>query len=47
MHLIARLVSDGIYRVMHEHRAFGPGDYARRLGELPGDWPPPLPGEPN
>ncbi len=26
MHMIARLVSDGIYQVMHEHRAFGPGD---------------------
>jgi len=26
---------------MDEHRAFDPGDYARRLNELPGDWPPP------
>ena len=47
MHMIARLVSDDIYQVMHSHRAVDPEDYARRLGELPGDWPPPPPAEPN
>ena len=26
---------------MKEHRQFDPGDYTRRLNELPGDWPPP------
>ena len=47
MHMIARLVSDDIYQVMHSRRAVDPEDYARRLGELPGDWPPPPPAEPN
>jgi hypothetical protein len=41
MHMIAGVVSDDIYRVMNEHRRFDPGDYAQRLNELPGDWPPP------
>ncbi len=41
MHMIARLVSDDIYGAMSEHQPFDPGDYARRLSELPGDWPPP------
>jgi hypothetical protein len=39
MHMIARLVGDDVYRVMHEHRAFDAGDYARRLDELPGHGP--------
>ncbi len=30
-----------LYQAMNEHRPFDPGGYARRLNELPGDWPPP------
>jgi Domain of unknown function (DUF1841) len=41
MHMIAAVVSDDIYRGMKENRQFDPGDYTRRLNELPGDWPPP------
>jgi Domain of unknown function (DUF1841) len=41
MHMIAAVVSDDLYHAMKEHRQFDPGDYARRLNELPGDWPPP------
>jgi hypothetical protein len=41
MHMIAAVVSDDIYRAMKENQPFDPGDYARRLNELPGDWPPP------
>ena len=41
MHMIAALVSDDIYRTMAEHQTVDPADYARRLAELPGDWPPP------
>jgi Domain of unknown function (DUF1841) len=43
MHMIAALVSDDVYHAMTEHRQLDPGDYARRLNELPGDWPPPQP----
>jgi hypothetical protein len=31
------------YRALHEHRCHDPASYARRLNELPGDWPPPEP----
>jgi hypothetical protein len=41
VHMIAALVSEDVYRAMKEHRRFDPGDYARRLNELPGDWPSP------
>jgi len=41
MHMIARVVSDDIYAAMNEHKPFDPGGYARRLNDLPGDWPPP------
>ena len=41
MHMIAAVVSDDIYRAMKENQPFDPGDYARRLNELPGEWPPP------
>jgi hypothetical protein len=41
MHMIAAVVSDDFYHAMKEHRPFDPGDYARRLSELPGGWPPP------
>jgi hypothetical protein len=41
MHMIAALVTDDVYRVMTEYRPHNRGEYARRLNELPGDWPPP------
>jgi hypothetical protein len=41
MHMIASLVSDNVHLALTEQRAFDPADYARRLSELPGDWPPP------
>jgi len=41
MHMIAAVISDDIYRAMKENQPFDPGDYARRLNELPGEWPPP------
>lgn len=43
MHMIASLVTDDVYRAIHEHQRHDPADYARRLTELPGDWPPPEP----
>jgi hypothetical protein len=43
MHMIAALVSDDVYRAVKEHQPHDPADYARRLSELPGDWPPPEP----
>jgi Domain of unknown function (DUF1841) len=41
MHMIASLVTEDVYRSLKEHRQPGPADYARRLNEPPGDWPPP------
>jgi hypothetical protein len=41
MHMIARLVSDDIYRATPEQKPFGLRDYVQRLSELPGDWPAP------
>jgi hypothetical protein len=32
---------EDVYRSLHEHRQHDPAGYARRLNELPGDWPPP------
>jgi hypothetical protein len=43
MHMIASLVTEDVYRVLKEGRKPGPAAYARRLNELPGDWPPPEP----
>jgi Domain of unknown function (DUF1841) len=43
MHMIASLVTEDVYGVLAEHREPDPADYARRLNELPGDWPPPTP----
>ena len=43
MHMIASLVSEDLYGVLQEHRKPDPAAYARRLNELPGDWPPPKP----
>jgi hypothetical protein len=41
MHMIAALVSEDIHRALTEQQPFDPGDYARRLASLPGDWPSP------
>jgi len=41
MHMIASLVTEDIYRAIKEHQQPDPGDYRRRLNELPGNWPPP------
>lgn len=41
MHMISELVSDYIWLARTEGRTFDPKDYARRLAELPGDWPSP------
>jgi Domain of unknown function (DUF1841) len=43
MHMIASLVAEDVYGVLKEHRKPDPAAYARRLNELPGDWPPPKP----
>jgi uncharacterized protein DUF1841 len=43
MHMIAALVAEDVHRAVAEHQHYDPADYARRLGELPGDWPPPEP----
>ena len=42
-HMIASLVTEDVYGVLQEHRQPDPAGYARRLHELPGDWPPPEP----
>jgi hypothetical protein len=41
MHMIAVPVAEDVHRAMTEQRPFDREDYARRLDELPGDWPPP------
>jgi hypothetical protein len=41
IHMIARLLSDDLHTAVTEHREFDAADYARRLAQLPGDWPPP------
>jgi hypothetical protein len=41
MHMIASLVTEDVYLALREHRQPDPAAYARRLRELPGDWPPP------
>ena len=41
MHMIASLVTEDVYWALKEHRQPDPAAYARRLSELPGDWPPP------
>jgi Domain of unknown function (DUF1841) len=43
MHMIAALVTEDVYGILKEHRQPDPAAYARRLTELPGDWPPPKP----
>jgi hypothetical protein len=47
MHMIAAVVSEDVYHAMKEHRQFDHADYARRLNELPRDWPPPQALRPN
>ena len=41
MHMIAALVTEDVYSALKEHRQPGPAAYARRLSDLPRDWPPP------
>jgi hypothetical protein len=43
MHMIASLVTEDVYWALKESRRPDPAAYARRLAELPGDWPPPEP----
>ncbi len=43
MHMIVSLVTEDVYGALREHRRYDPAAYARRLSELPGDWPPPEP----
>lgn len=47
MHMIARLLRDDLDNALTEHREFDAADYARRLADLPGDWPPPQTPEPS
>ena len=42
-HMIASLITEDVYGALKEHRQPDPAAYARRLNELPGDWPPPEP----
>jgi hypothetical protein len=41
MHMISELVSGDLWRAQTEKRVFDREDYARRLSELPVDWPSP------
>ncbi len=41
MHMISELVSDDLWLARTEGRTFDREDYARRLAELPRDWPSP------
>lgn len=41
MHMISALATEDFYWAMKEHQAPDPAGYARRLNQLPGDWPPP------
>jgi Domain of unknown function (DUF1841) len=41
MHMIAALVTEDVYGAISGGRKFDRGDYAIRLRNLPGDWPPP------
>jgi hypothetical protein len=47
MHMIARVISDDLYQALNESRRIDTADYARRLEQLPGDWPPPRPAGPH
>jgi len=41
MHMIAGLVAEDVHGALTAHRHPDPADYARRLDELPADWPAP------
>jgi hypothetical protein len=41
MYLSMGPVTEAVYRVMNEQQPLDRADYALRLAELPGDWPPP------
>ena len=41
MHMISGLVAADVHRALTGRQPFDKADYARRLAELPGDWPPP------
>jgi hypothetical protein len=43
MHMIASRVTEDVCWALTEHRQPDPAASARRLSELPGDWPPPEP----
>jgi hypothetical protein len=41
MHMIAALITEDVHSALAGHQQFDRADYAKRLSELPGDWPPP------
>jgi hypothetical protein len=41
MHMIAALITEDVHSALAGHQQFDRADYAKRLNELPGDWPPP------
>lgn len=41
IHMIAGLVAADVHGALTGQSGFDAADYARRLDELPGDWPPP------
>jgi len=46
MHMIAAVVTEDIHNTLAQRRLFDPVEHAKRLNELPGDWPPPQTDEP-
>lgn len=41
MHMIAALIAADVHRMLAGNQRFDRADYARRLSQLPADWPPP------
>jgi hypothetical protein len=41
MHMIGSVVAEDLHRAITERQPFDAADYARRLHELPGNWPVP------
>jgi hypothetical protein len=41
MHMIAAVMTEDVHRALTGKQPFDRADYARRLSQLPGDWPPP------
>lgn len=39
MHMIAGVIAADVYRITQGQEGFDQAEYARRLDELPGDWP--------